>query len=101
MSKTKAERRHMDLTASLGCVACRNAGLGASPAELHHVRAGQGVGQRARHTQVLPLCPRHHRASYPTGFHAAPRSWQAEHGTELELLEQVTREVNQLERNFV
>lgn len=93
MSKTKAQRRHMDLVASLGCVACRNLGYGASPAELHHIRSGVGMGQRAKHTEVLPLCPRHHRASYPTGFHAAPKSWQIEHGSELELIEQINNEI--------
>lgn len=101
MSKTKADKQHLSDVASLGCVACRNAGLGPSLAEIHHVRTGAGIAQRAAHTRVLPLCPRHHRACYSTGFHAAPRSWQQEHGSEEALLEQVAREVTELRKNTI
>lgn len=101
MSKTKAEKRWLDDVASLGCVACRNAGHGHSQSEIHHVRTGSGMAQRAAHTRVLPLCPRHHRACYPTGFHAAPRTWQQEHGSEEELLEQVAREVAELRKKTI
>ncbi|WP_368188760.1 Ref family recombination enhancement nuclease [Aeromonas sp. R7-3] len=101
MSKTKADKQWLDDVSSLCCIACRNAGLGASLAEIHHVRSGAGMAQRSAHTQVLPLCPRHHRACYPTGFHAAPRSWQQEHGSEETLLEQVAREVTELRKNTI
>ncbi|EHK5438652.1 hypothetical protein I8Y03_001900 [Aeromonas hydrophila] len=101
MSKTKADKQHLSDVASLGCVACRNAGLGPSLAEIHHVRSGAGMAQRAAHTQVLPLCPRHHRACYPTGFHAAPMSWQVEHGSEKALLDQVALEVTELRKNTI
>ena len=101
MSKTKADKQWLDDVSSLGCVTCRNAGYGTTPAEIHHVRTGSGMAQRAAHTQVLPLCPRHHRACYPTGFHAAPKSWQAEHGSEEDLLEQVAREVAALRKNTI
>ena len=50
---------------------------------------------------MLPLCPRHHRACYPTGFHAAPKSWQAEHGSEETLLAQVAQEVAELRKNTI
>lgn len=101
MSKTKADKQWLDDVSSLGCVACRNAGLGPSLAEIHHVRTRAGMAQRAAHTQVLPLCPRHHRACYSTGFHAAPKSWQDEHGSEETLLAQVAREVAALRRNII
>jgi hypothetical protein len=101
MSKTKADKQWLDDIASLGCVACRNAGYGATPAEIHHVRTGSGMAQRAAHNRVLPLYPQHHRACYPTGFHAAPKSWQAEHGSEEDLLEQVAREVAALRKNTI
>ncbi|MFM5175215.1 Ref family recombination enhancement nuclease [Aeromonas caviae] len=101
MSKTKADKQWLDDVRSLGCIACRNAGYGATPAEIHHVRSGSGMAQRAEHTRVLPLCPRHHRASYPTGFHAAPKSWQAEHGSEETLLAQVAREITALRKNTI
>ncbi|MFB2927582.1 Ref family recombination enhancement nuclease [Aeromonas hydrophila] len=101
MSKIKADQQHLSDVASLGCIACRNAGYGATPAEIHHVRSGLGMSQRAEHTRVLPLCPRHHRACYPTGFRAAPRTWQQEHGSEKALLEQVAIEVAELRKNTI
>lgn len=48
--------------ASLPCALC-----GVQPVELHHIREGQGAGQRAQDTLVLPLCPEHHRGN--NGFH--------------------------------
>lgn len=42
MSKTKADKQWLDDVSSLGCIACRNAGHGATPAEIHHVRSGFG-----------------------------------------------------------
>ncbi|MGY3945466.1 Ref family recombination enhancement nuclease [Aeromonas tecta] len=101
MSKTKADKQWLDDVSSLCCIACRNAGLGPSLAEIHHVRSGSGMAQRAAHTRVIPLCPRHHRACYPTGFHATPKSWQQEHGSEEALLEQVAREVTELRKNTI
>lgn len=100
-AKTRAEREHMNTVAMLGCVACRNMGYGASPAELHHVRTGIGMGQRSAHTQVLPLCPLHHRAPYPTGFHTDSKAWQKEHGTEVELLAQIESEIKELIASIV
>ena len=101
MSKTKADKQWLDDVASLGCVVCRNLGFGSSPSEIHHVRSGSGMAQRAPHSHVLPLCSRHHRACYPTGFHAAPKSWQAEHGSEDTLLVQVVREITALRKNTI
>ncbi|WP_369427084.1 Ref family recombination enhancement nuclease [Providencia sp. PROV236] len=95
-SKTKEDKQWLSDVAELGCICCRNMGYGPSPAEIHHTRAGQGMAQRASHKDVLPLCPPHHRASYDTGFHAAPKTWQQIHGTEIELLEQTKREVMEL-----
>lgn len=40
-------------------------------------------------------------ACYPTGFHAAPRTWQAEHGSEEALLDQVAREITELRKNTI
>ena len=92
-SKTKEERQWLSDVAELGCICCRNMGFGASLAEIHHVRTGQGMAQRASHTEVLPLCPPHHRACYETGFHASPKTWQEIYGTEAELLKQTKVEV--------
>lgn len=88
-SKTKAEREHLDRVASLGCIACLNMGYYETPAEIHHVTTGVGMGQKSSHYETIPLCFHHHSAQGQFGFHKSPDEWQKEHGTELELLEQV------------
>lgn len=55
------EKRHMDRVAALGCLLC------GQPAQLHHVREGQGMSQRASNFLVVPLCEAHHTGS--AGLH--------------------------------
>jgi len=94
---TAEERRHMALVASLGCVACRSENGAIAFAEIHHIRDGAGAGQRSAHTDVIPLCPKHHRiGGFGVAFHAGPKIWQEIYGTERELLEQVKREIESL-----
>lgn len=91
---TAAEKRYMAKVAALFCVVCRNAGLGHSSAEIHHIRTGMGKGQRAGHGDILPLCPAHHRTGgHGVALHAGRETWQAKYGTELELLAQTRREL--------
>ena len=49
---TKAEKRHMGRVASLGCYLCRQLGYGETPAQVHHVREGQGMAQRAKGSKL-------------------------------------------------
>lgn len=92
--KTKAEQKHLDRVTALGCIVCKNLGYPDSPAEIHHIRAGQGTGQRADHFRVLPLCPTHHlHGGYGIAFHAGQQSWESNYGTETELLVQVIYEL--------
>lgn len=79
----------MTRVAGLGCVACLNMGHPDSPAEIHHITTGTGMGQRASHYKTIGLCFNHHSAQGTDGFHRWPESWQRKHGTELQLLEQV------------
>jgi hypothetical protein len=58
----KAEREHLDKVSSLPCSLC-----GDSPVEVHHIREGQGMAQRANHFLTIPLCPACHRG--PNGVH--------------------------------
>ena len=91
---TKDERAHMSKVAALGCVVCRNLGYGETPAALHHIRAGQGMSQRASHFQVLPLCGAHHQTGgYGVAIHCGQKEWESRYGTEIELLEQVYAEI--------
>jgi hypothetical protein len=95
MSK-KAEKEYMNSVAQLGCIACSNMGYMDTPAELHHIRTGQGMSQRASNYDVIPLCPYHHRSGgHGNAVHAGQKTWEANHGTELELLEQVKQCVEQ------
>ncbi|WP_410015830.1 Ref family recombination enhancement nuclease [Sodalis sp. C49] len=87
---TKADRVYLSRVVAQGCIVCRNVGYGNSPAEIHHLRTGQGAGQRASHQTVIPLCPQHHRlGGYGVAIHAGQRQWESRYGTELQLLAQV------------
>jgi len=75
---TLAEKKHMSRVADLGCSVCRRMGYPGTPAELHHPRAGVGMGKRASNMDVIPLCPEHHRGK--TGVHGLgtkgfPKHW--------------------------
>ena len=86
----KADSLHLSHVAALGCIVCRNQNLGETPAEIHHIRTGQGTSQRADHRKSIPLCHMHHRnGGYGVAIHAGRRAWEMKHGTEAELLVQV------------
>ncbi len=93
---SKSERSHLNAVASLGCCVCYNLGHEDCPAEIHHLRDGQGLSQRAHYTETIPLCPIHHRlgdgtakTGYQIGYHKSPKEFEERYGTERELLEQV------------
>lgn len=60
-------KAYMGSVAAVGCVLCRHLGSGLSPAEVHHVREGQGMSQRAQDWLGVALCPEHHRGA--SGLH--------------------------------
>ncbi|MDX9742072.1 MAG: Ref family recombination enhancement nuclease [Gammaproteobacteria bacterium] len=66
-----AAKRHMGRVAEAGCVLCRHLGYGHSPAEVHHIREGQGAAQRASDFLTTGLCPEHHRGA--SGLHGLGR----------------------------
>ena len=89
---TKTERNHLERIAAMGCIVCHRQGHYNAPAEVHHIRAGQGMGQRASHFLAIPLCPEHHRTGgHGTAIHAGLKSWEMAHGSELELLAETYR----------
>lgn len=92
---TKAEKEHRNKVAALGCIVCLNRGNPDTPAQLHHIRAGQGMSQRAGEYEVIPLCPYHHQhGGLGNAIHAGQTTWEANHGSELELLFQVRELLN-------
>lgn len=82
----KVEREHLNAVVTIGCILCARLGTPGTPAEIHHLRDGQGMGQRAPHSQTIPLCYAHHRGAI--GYHGlGKRAFEAMHGvTERELL---------------
>lgn len=78
-TKTKEEHEHLAKVAALGCIICGAA------ANVHHIREGQGMAQRASHFETIPLCYLHHQGS--DGIHTiGTKAWRAKYGSELELL---------------
>lgn len=84
------ERQHLSKVAAFGCIACYRQGTPGTPCEIHHPRAGTGIGQKASHFDAIGLCPPHHRGtaglSIPS-IHGSKNAFIAEFGTEAELLE--------------
>lgn len=66
-SHTRAEQAWLDSVASVGCILCAHLGYEGTPAEIHHLREGQGAAQRSPHFLTIPLCREHHRGQM--GYH--------------------------------
>lgn len=76
------------MVADLGCLIC------GAPANLHHVREGQGMSQRASSWLVTPLCVEHHTGN--AGIHSG-RFYTCFKKDEMALLaETIERVVKQL-----
>lgn len=94
--RTKADNAWLAAISSIGCIACIVQGTPGTPSEAHHIREGQGRGQRADHQQAIPLCPAHHRGTdHPrtASIHMAKRAFIEQFGTEQELLERTRQEL--------
>lgn len=76
-----SERRWMDRVAQLPCVCC-----GAHGVQVHHIREGQGMAQRASNFLVVPLCPDCHQG--PSGVHGDKSLMRIKKLTELDMLAQ-------------
>ena len=101
---TKDEKQYLSDAASLGCLACRMAGYGPTPAEVHHPREGQGMSQRAEHKSGIPLCPAHHRGTHHPqipSIHLDKSRFIRQFGTETALVEQTKRDVDALRNNII
>lgn len=80
---TKAEKAHLNRVAEMGCIICKR------PAEIHHIGNG-AMGKQASNYEVIPLCPEHHRTGgYGVAVHAGRKAWEANFGSERDLLEKV------------
>ncbi|MBF4177259.1 Ref family recombination enhancement nuclease [Lelliottia nimipressuralis] len=87
--QNKAEKAHTDKVAQLGCVACYvMSGKWGTPGQIHHPRAGQGMGQRSGWFKVICLCVNHHTNSGngKLAIHSGYESFTSMYGNEEELL---------------
>ena len=88
----KARIAHFELVAALGCIACLIDGNPGTPAELHHIRETAGGGQKALDSDVISVCPAHHRGTdHPRtpSIHLDRLSFIERYGSETKLLARV------------
>ena len=81
--------------ADIGCIVCREClGIHDTPAEIHHIRDGQGMSQRAGDDECIPLCYHHHRGC--VGIHTlGTKVWQETYKPERELLRIIREELGE------
>lgn len=88
----KARIAHFERVAALGCIACLIDGNPGTPAELHHIRETAGGGQKALDSDVISVCPAHHRGTdHPRtpSIHLDRLAFIERYGSETELLARV------------
>jgi hypothetical protein len=95
----------------IGCICCLMEGLPPTPADMHHI-VDKGYRKHSGGDKAtIPLCPWHHRGDPPSGFSidTAPssfgpslarhkRKFVQRYGTERELLAEVDRRIEELEK---
>ena len=72
-------KAHLDRVAKLPCCTCGSYGV-----QLHHIREGQGMAQRADDMLVIPLCRDCHTG--PCGVHGDKSMMRIKKWTELDAL---------------
>ncbi|MDR3445972.1 hypothetical protein [Dyella sp.] len=81
---TTSEKRHMARVAQLTCGLC-----GATGVQVHHIRAGQGMSERASDFLTVPVCPSCHTG--PKGIHGDKTMLRIKKWDELDLLADTLR----------
>ena len=89
---TLPEQIHLTIVAELGCLVCGR------PNQVHHIREGQGMGQRSSHFLTIPLCAEHHTG--PMSIHGARQWFQDTHGTELDMLARTIAKIEEVLRGM-
>lgn len=87
---TKAEKKHWDRVAALGCIACLNDGINNTYVSIHHI---DGRTKPGAHMRVLGLCGPHHQTGgqKAPAIHPYKAQFEAKYGTQAELLAQTLR----------
>lgn len=99
---TADEARFMDAIASLGCIACKKDGWENPRVSIHHI---DGRTKPGAHFLILPLCGAHHQQddSDPVqriSLHGRRATFQAQYGTELELLAECLEMLQLAQQDF-
>lgn len=93
---------YVKTVAEQGCILCQKLGYGQTPAQIHHIREGQGMSQRASDYLVIPLCREHHQGD--SGIHGlGTRGFEARYKvSELDLLADTIKAVfNEMDQTIV
>lgn len=89
---TADEKRWMNAAAELGCIVCLNEFGIESPAAIHHI---EGKTKEGAHFLTIGLCGSHHQTGGEgVALHHNKTRWEAKHGTQYELLQQVRDIIN-------
>lgn len=78
-------RAHLQRIKSLPCGLCGAPG----PSDAHHIREGQGMGQRASDYLAIPLCKDCHQGD--KGLHGDRTMWRVYRKNELDVLAETVR----------
>jgi hypothetical protein len=83
-SKSKAEKDHLNLVASLPCMVCN-----IHPVNVHHIRES---GEPRDHYKTIPLCPDHHQG-YLGIHYLGKKEFYKRFGHEMDMLEKLRNEI--------
>lgn len=87
-----ADKLYMGRVAALGCALCHKLGYGHTPAQVHHIREGQGMSQRASNYLTVPLCEPHHTGS--KGIHGDRSAFKLASEDEMSILAWTLEQLN-------
>ena len=87
MATQREIKLHYAVVAELGCIICNKMGYPDTPAEIHHIKNGSGIGKKTHYLDSIPLCPYHHRTS-DESYHYSPKAFTEKWGTQQELAQE-------------
>jgi hypothetical protein len=87
---TAAEKKYMGMVSALSCACCGVPG----PSQVHHIREGQGIAQRAANWLTIPLCQLCHQSD--VGIHGDKSMMLIHKTTELDMLADTIHKVSGL-----
>ena len=95
----KKDKERFEKLKQIGCIACQKKGL-FNDAVIHHIRRFTGIGLRPPHDKTIPLCPQHHNMGNES-IHLNKKKFEELFGTELHLLDETNKQIEQLEKGDI